>query len=265
MTLDIHNLQIDDVSLAWAWVGERSPAPLLFLHGLGDSSLMTFEKIARHSALNNRSAILVDLPGFGYSTAPAGWRGTIDAHASAVIALLDELEVADVTIVGHSMGASLALTIASLQPHRVQALVLAEPLLVREHSELGKAIAKRRESDFVARGYEMLLLATKRQANRGDKAAQGFLEPLECANPAILHRTAVSLLAERSPSFLETLGDLAMPRTLLVGERTDVDLTIVPDDVLVVRIADAGHSMMSENPDAFARAVEEHLPGNAGR
>lgn len=265
MPTDVNRLQLhDDVSLAWTRVGGDSPSPLVFLHGLGDSAIMTFAPIACHSALEGRGAILLDLPGFGYSTAPASWPGTIDAHADAVIALLDSLHLSRVTIIGHSMGASLALLVAARRPTLVERLILAEPLLVREHSELGKAIAKRREGDFVERGYGMLLLATRRQARRGDKAAQGFLAPLERASPAILHRSAVSLMGDRSPSFLETLGSLEMPRVLLVGERTEVDLGIVPGAIPIVRIPEAGHSMMSENPEAFARAIAEYVRGQDG-
>ncbi|MFM9597682.1 alpha/beta hydrolase, partial [Streptomyces scabiei] len=83
--------------------------------------------------------------------------------------------------------------------------------------------------------------------------------PLQHAHPAMLHRGAVSLLADRSPSFLQTLGMLRMPRTLLVGERTEVDLGIVPDDVPIIRVPNAGHSMMSENPEGFVRAIMEGL------
>jgi pimeloyl-ACP methyl ester carboxylesterase len=265
MPQTINRLRVDGVSLAWTHVGDNSPASLLFLHGLGDSSIMTFGQLAQDPAVEGRSAILVDLPGFGFSSAPEGWPATIDAHADAVTALLDKLGADRITIVAHSMGASLAIVIATREPGRVSGLILAEPLLVREHSELGKAIAKRREDDFVARGYGMLLLATRRQAKRGDKAAEGFLEPLQRADPAILHRSAVSLLADRSPSFLEGLACLKMPRVLLVGERTAVDLTIVPDGVPIVRIPEAGHSMMSENPGAFIRAVAAHLPARASR
>lgn len=261
MTPEISRLDIGNVSLAWKRFGHDAPLPVLFLHGLGDSAIMTFERIALHPALEGREAILVDLPGFGYSTAPDDWPGTIESHADAMLALLDALGLPRVTIVGHSMGASLALVVAVRQPQRVNSLILAEPLLKREHSELARVIAKRQADQFTERGYAMLLLATTRQARRGDKAAQGFLEPLKRANPAILYRGAVSLLADRSPSFLEALGMLEIPRTLLVGERTDVDLSIVPDDVPIVRIPDAGHSMMSENPEGFARAIAEHLPG----
>jgi pimeloyl-ACP methyl ester carboxylesterase len=261
----VHHLKTNGLAIAWARTRDDSPAPLLFLHGLGDSSIMTFTAIAQHPALGGRPSVLVDLPGFGHSTAPDDWPGTMEDHAVAVMALLDALEVEDVTIVAHSMGASLALLVASRRPGLFSRLVLAEPLLVREHSALAKAIARRTEDDFVARWRDMLLIATRRQAQRGDAAARSFLAPLRRAHPAMLHRGAVSLLADRSPSFLELIGALELPRTLLVGERTGVDLSILPEDVPLVRIPEAGHAMMSENPDAFARAIAKVVGGEPQR
>lgn len=259
----IHHLNIDDPSVAWSRTGDDSPAPLLFLHGLGDSSIMSFTGIAEHPALNGRGAVLVDLPGFGHATAPDDWPGTMEAHAAAVVTLLDALDLEDITVVAHSMGASLALLVAGTRAGRIARMVLAEPLLVREHSELAKAIARREENEFVTRWRDMLVTATRRQAHRGDPAARAFLEPLMRAHPAMLHRGAVSLLADRSPSFLEILGRIELPTTLLVGERTEVDLSILPEGVPLIRIPDAGHAMMSENPDAVVRAIAEAAGADA--
>ncbi len=260
MTLHIETLAIDDVSIAWTWIGSSSPAPLVFLHGLGDSAILTFERIARHPALAGQRSLLIDLPGFGYGHAPDDWPATMEDHAQAVVMLLNHLDVSNATIVGHSMGGSLALLVAAAAPDRVERLILAEPLLVREQSALGKAIVKRPERAFVERGYDMLVLATVRQALRGEQAAQGFREPLQRANPTVLHRSAVSLLAVRSPSFLDILTSVPLPRSLLVGALTPARLDMVPFGVAVRRIAGARHSMMSEQPDAFAMAIAELIP-----
>ncbi len=257
MTLDIQTLAVNDATIAWAWVGGPSPTPLVFLHGLGDSAILTFERIARHPALAEKSSLLIDLPGFGYGSAPDDWPATMEDHTQAVLTLLDHLIVTNAMIVGHSMGGSLALLVAADVPDHVEQLILAEPLLMPEQSSLGKAIAKRPERAFVERGYAMLVLATRRQAARGDAAAQGFLAPLRRANPTALHRSAVSLLADRSPSFLDILKTIPIPCSLLVGALTLADMEMVPPGVPVRRIAGAGHSMMSEQPDTFAMSIAE--------
>jgi pimeloyl-ACP methyl ester carboxylesterase len=255
MTCRIDYLDINDLRIAGHWTSERSPAPLVFLHGLGDSSIMTFFRIATHPALASMPALLIDLPGFGHSDAPADWPATIEHHAAAVASVLDALGITGAPISGHSMGGSTALVLAASRPDLVSRLVLAEPLLRREQSSLAIAIANRSERVFIDRGYEMLRVATRRQAARGERAAIAFREPLEHADPGILHRSAVSLLADRTPSFEEALRSLRIPRTVIAGERTPIVPDLLPDDVPLVRITGAGHSMMSENPDDYASAI----------
>lgn len=257
---DLRYLTLNDLTVAWAWLGEAATSPLIFLHGLGDSAIVTFRSIASHPALAGIPALLIDLPGFGYSTAPDDWPSTTEQQMDVVINVLDTLGLSNAPIVGHSMGGSVAIQVATRRPDLVSRLILAEPLLHPEQSTLGRTIAKRTEADFVSRGFAMLQLATHRQAARGEQAAVGFQEPLSRANPTIMHRSAASLLQTRSPTFGELLDALPMPRTLLVGARTSVTTwDLGSREIPIVRIPDAGHSMMSENPDAFTHAIAAAL------
>jgi pimeloyl-ACP methyl ester carboxylesterase len=262
MTETIRYIRVDALDIAWQWHGELSPSPLVFLHGLGDSSIITFRRIAQHPALAGTSALLIDLPGFGHSPAPAEWTSTTEQQAGVVISVLDALGISGVPLMGHSMGGSIAILVATHRPDLVSRLIVAEPLLKPDQSILGKTIVKRPEAVFVTRGYDMLHLATRRQALRGDKAAQGFQEALRRADPTIMYRSAVSLLQERSPSLLALLETLPLPKTMLVGEKTDVEpCDLTAKGIAIVRIPDAGHSMMSENPDVFACAIASALRG----
>lgn len=263
MTADIDVLHLGELRIAVQRIG-HSPAPLVILHGLGDSSIISFHRIATNPALNGRAALLIDLPGFGYSSAPDTWPATIEAHADAVAGVLDALGISGTPVFGHSMGGSVALLLAHRHPDHVARLVLAEPLLHRSSSELGKSIARRSEMEFVQRGFDMLQLATRRQALRGEPAAIGFREPIRHADAAIMHRSAVSLLADRAPTFLDILETLPMPRTLIAGDRTQVQPELVPGSLPLHRVVDAGHSMMSEAPDALAWIIGEVLQGNGG-
>lgn len=262
MTQDsITQISVNGLSISCTWRGHTDRStPLLFLHGLGDSSIITFDRIASHPALAGQSSLLIDLPGYGYSPVTDTWPATIEAYASIVRSVCEVLSLSSVAIAGHSMGGSVAIQVATQSPGLVSRLILAEPLLLPEQSTLGASISKRSEDAFVERGFSLLQLVTRRQANRGDIAARSFQEPLSRAEPRILHRSATSLLEARSPSFYELLAELGIPRTLLIGERTGLD----PDthnlkDVPVEIIPDAGHSMMSEHPDTFAEAIFRSL------
>lgn len=252
--------QLDSATIATMHLGSASTTPLVFLHGLGDSSIITFRRIAQHPALADIPSLLLDLPGFGYSPAPTNDSISTEEQAWQVAAILDHLDIAHTAVVGHSMGGSISILLAHQRPDLVSRLIVAEPLLDPSQSELGKTIARRTEAHFVERGYEMLKLATRRQASRGEAAAQGFQEPLSRANPTIMHRSATSLLQERIPSFRDLFQSLPIPKTLILGARTNLDTApFTHEGITVARIPDAGHSMMSENPDAFATTISRTL------
>ena len=63
----------------------------------------------------------VDRPGYGTSSQPAGG---FAANARAVVAELDARNIDRAVLVGHSHGGGVALSVATLAPERVEALVL---------------------------------------------------------------------------------------------------------------------------------------------
>lgn len=99
---------------------ESRPA-LLFLHGAGlDHTVWTLQ--ARYFAHHGWSVLVPDLPGHGGSDGPP--LGDIPAMAAWVAALAAELGRSEVALVGHSMGALVALEAAARLGPRCRALVL---------------------------------------------------------------------------------------------------------------------------------------------
>ncbi len=93
--------------------------PTVFLHGLGGTSRYWTCKLKRRPLAGR--VLFVDLLGFGDSPQP--WcRYTVERHVEALHATLNRL--GPVTLVGHSLGAALALLFAARYPDKVKALVL---------------------------------------------------------------------------------------------------------------------------------------------
>jgi pimeloyl-ACP methyl ester carboxylesterase len=93
----------------------------LFLHGAGmDHSVWTLP--ARYVAHHGGSALAPDLPGHAKSAGPA--LGSIAAMAAWGWAALDAQKIARAALIGHSMGALIALEMARLKPERAASLVL---------------------------------------------------------------------------------------------------------------------------------------------
>jgi 3-oxoadipate enol-lactonase len=123
-----------------------SGRPVVLLHGLGDD-----HGLWRHvvpAVADMCEAIAVDLPGHGRSgLIPEG--ASIGWMAEQVSALLDELDLHDVVLVGLSMGGGVAQTVALDHPERIGALGLVStsprfPDATRERF-LGRAAVAERE------------------------------------------------------------------------------------------------------------------------
>jgi pimeloyl-ACP methyl ester carboxylesterase len=92
---------------------------LLLLHGQPGSAA-DWRRVQARLPRRLR-AVAVDRPGYGTSRlAAAGFAG----NARAVLAEMDARGMDRAVLVGHSFGGGVALTAASLAPHRVEALVL---------------------------------------------------------------------------------------------------------------------------------------------
>jgi pimeloyl-ACP methyl ester carboxylesterase len=99
---------------------EGEGRPLVLLHGLLDDS----EGWARLAADTGRPCIAIDLPGFGGSSLPRMPR--IGSYAADIVCGLDELDVRECTLVGHSLGGAVAAAAASRTPC-VTSLALLAP------------------------------------------------------------------------------------------------------------------------------------------
>ncbi len=94
---------------------------VVFIHGAGmDHSVWTLQ--TRWFAWHGRGVLALDLPGHGRSEGPP--LASIDALAEWLFDVLDAAGAKSAALVGHSMGAFIALEAAVQRPDRVGALAL---------------------------------------------------------------------------------------------------------------------------------------------
>jgi pimeloyl-ACP methyl ester carboxylesterase len=201
--------------------------------------------------------VLVDFLGFGRSDRPVAFDYTLEGHARTVSELLDHLRLADCDLVGHSMGGSVAITLAAVRPDLVGSLVIAESNLDPGGGMVSQPISAQTEEDFVRRGYDEFL----RVLDARDEWAH-YAATVRLSDRVGLYRSAVSLLAGTTPTMRQRFERADVPRTFIFGERTlpHEDTQRLPRfGIRIEVVANAGHSMMYDNPGGFASAISRGL------
>lgn len=120
-------IEVDGIRIRYARRGADAAGavPVLFLHGFGgdlDNWLFNLDAVAAAAPV-----IALDLPGHGQSGIALPGAGTLADFAAFALHALDALGIERVHVVGHSMGAAIAATMALAAPARVASLVLVAP------------------------------------------------------------------------------------------------------------------------------------------
>ena len=119
---------------------KKEPA-LIFIHGAGmDRTIWQLQ--TRNIAYMGCQALALDLPGHGRSEGPT--LSSIEQMAEWVIDFMEAVKLKQAKLIGHSMGALVALEISSRYPQKIDKMCLmgvASTMPV--HPELLKAAKKR--------------------------------------------------------------------------------------------------------------------------
>ncbi|MEN0006821.1 MAG: alpha/beta fold hydrolase, partial [Bacteroidota bacterium] len=121
---EVHTLALDDTTtIAYVDEGEGSKT-LLFVHGLG-SYLRAWDKNISVLSKDYR-CIAVDLPGYGKSS-KGNYAFDMQFFAQALQQFIQQLDLKEITLVGHSMGGQIAMHVVLDEVAAVEKLVLLAP------------------------------------------------------------------------------------------------------------------------------------------
>lgn len=123
---DLSNIgQVSDIQIdgnrTLRYLKTGTGAPLILMHTIR-TQLDYFQEVIPLLA-QHYSVYAVDLPGHGYSSIDTKASYDEPYFRSAIIAFIEKLDLREVTLVGESIGAVLALTVASALPDRIKAVV----------------------------------------------------------------------------------------------------------------------------------------------
>jgi len=107
--------------------GPASAPAVLLVHGLG-GQMSHFDYGMVEQLARSFRVVVVDRPGSGHSPRDAMTPADVSTQAQALAVLIDQLGLGRPTVVGHSLGGAIALTLALEHPASVGALALVAPL-----------------------------------------------------------------------------------------------------------------------------------------
>jgi pimeloyl-ACP methyl ester carboxylesterase len=260
------------------FVEAGSGPPLLLVHGYLSSHL-TWEDVTPPLSSTFR-VIAPDLPGFGESEKPSPSRYAygFDAFADTLADVVAALGLSRVSVCGHGLGASVALTLAANHPAIVERLVLVAPLVYT--SRLGSMARVASVPVVGAVAFKQLFGRTmfRRYFREHVYATEDIPWPRVDA-----HFEMFNVPAAREAAFATTLSILdtraivaRVPRvtipTLVAWGRADKSAPISDGRRLArelrgarFEVLESGHAPQEECPQAFVRVTERFLIEAAGK
>ncbi len=222
--------------------------PIVHVHGFGISGaslLPTAERLA--SIATN---VVPDLPGHGRS---GRWEKTmgIPALATALVDLLDVLEMDRVVLVGNSMGCPVSLEVAHQAPSLVERVVLTSPAGGLHNQPLRRAM-RQLLADIPREDARMARIALPDYARFGPvNTATLFAELTRFPTLERILGTPVPTLA-----VIGTLDPLVPPppRVMELAREAHPDLT-------VVIIEGAAHAVNFSHPGELTHVIRSWLEG----
>ncbi|UZK65524.1 alpha/beta fold hydrolase [Sphingomonas sp. M1-B02] len=112
--------------LHYVELGRKDAPAIVMVHGLMGQLRNFSHSLAERLASDHR-VILVDRPGWGYSTVEGGRPGIVK-QAAMIAALIEQIGLEKPLLVGHSMGGAVSLALALDHPGRIRGLALIAPL-----------------------------------------------------------------------------------------------------------------------------------------
>ncbi len=141
--LEARSLTVDSLEIHYL-EGGAGPT-LLMIHGFG-ADKDNWSRIAR--AFTDRHHVVApDLPGFGDSSVPGDMRFDVETQATRLIAFAEKLGLAQIHLLGSSMGGQIATVIAARRPELVASLALFDPLGVEQEPGVRPSTMMRRMAD----------------------------------------------------------------------------------------------------------------------
>jgi cis-3-alkyl-4-acyloxetan-2-one decarboxylase len=280
-----HRISFDGLRYHFIDEGPRNAPPLLFVHGNPTWSF-AWRNLIRALSPKYR-CVAVDHIGCGLSDKPQEYAYTVDQHIRNLSALIETLDLRNITLVAHDWGGCIGMGAAGRMPERFARFVLMNTAAFRStRMPLRIAVCRWPVLGAVGvRGFNLFARAALTMAvnkrTLSPEVKRGLVGPYDSwGHRVAIHRFVLDIpMSAEHPSY-GTLVDVEQslaqqtgkPMLLAWGMR---DWCFTPAFLAewrqrfpaaeVVEFGEAGHYLFEDEPEGLAAAVRGFLERNAVR
>jgi pimeloyl-ACP methyl ester carboxylesterase len=255
----LKNFIIESTKIA-CWINssnfDKKKPSLFLIHGSGsDHSAWSHQYGRLHKKYN---IVAVNLPGHGHSG--GGGEADVERYCLWVKKLLDILNLKDAVIVGHSLGAAIALRFAINYPQKIAGIVLVGGGMKMPVNSFFLDFLKTNPPVVPAEVIDLICKYSLAKENR-PKYSTPLQKSISQAKVDVLYR---DLLACNKLDLTQELGKINVPALVICGTQ---DKMTPPDfsrqlaagisGATLETIEGAGHMVMLEKPVEFNRSLEK--------
>lgn len=246
--------------------GDPDGPVLVAVHGITNHG-RRFRRLAEE-AWPERSTVAVDLRGHGRSLSNGPW--SIAQHVADLLDTLDSLDIAEMDLVGHSLGAVLSYHLLAAAPERIRRLVMLDPAFHRPADDMNeRAFAEMADPGFAsvaeALAAQMQGFDESVRPDAAEKMAEHLVQGPDGRYRLRYHRPAVIAgwgeLCTPVPPIFDP-----RPTLTVVADRSGFVTPVILEDLhaglgtdLHVVHVDAGHTLDWDRFDETAAAITGFL------
>ena len=241
--------------------GEPSTPPVVCLHGVTGHG-RRFRRLAEERLAASHRVLAVDLRGHGYSDWEPPW--DVETHVADILETADAAGIDRAAWIGHSFGGRLVMELASRAPERVVRAVLLDPAVwIPPATSLEQAEGLRPDISFAdAHEAKAAKLATGAYFSTPDEILdEEMRDHLERGDDGRLRARFCpsAVIAAWSEMSTAPPGYPAAPTLVVLGERSWIEVDVPLRDGLEVVRVPGGHSVLWDDFDETADAVNPFL------
>ncbi|MGG0474932.1 alpha/beta hydrolase [Priestia aryabhattai] len=260
-------VQVEDLNIHCEIEGVGEP--LILLHGMSNNSQSWTEQIK--DLKKYYTVIAWDAPGYGKSSDPAEEFNYFKDFAHVLNGMLKQLNLEKIYLLGHSMGAAIAIDFCTLYPHKVKKLILADPTRGAAALTLEENESKLKNRLFSIENLSPEEIAEKRigallspyaslDVQRRVTAIMKQVRPMgyRSVTHSLYHLNQMDLLTNIEVPVLIICGELDSVTPLSEAKAIYTKL----QNAHLVIIPESGHLCYQERPEDFNSSIKSFLERN---